>query len=65
MEDNQQNDYIGLTPNDAAKLAASRGVKFRVASSNGEQYMLTQDQVPGRVTAHVVDGRIAKVSIEE
>lgn len=49
-------DYIGLTEIEAAALADSRGVDFRVASIDGEPQMLTMDFIEDRVNVDLVDG---------
>lgn len=49
-------DYIGLTELEAAALADSRGVEFRVASIDGEAQMLTMDFIEDRVNVDLVDG---------
>ncbi len=49
-------DYIGLTELEAAQLADTRGVAFRVSSIDGEPQALTMDFVEDRVNVELVNG---------
>ena len=56
-------DYIGLTEIEAAQLADSRGVAFRVSSIDGEPLALTLDFAVDRVNADLVDGIVIAVTL--
>lgn len=56
--------YLGLTEDEAVAQAEVDGRDFRVGARDGEQFMLTQDYVIGRVTATITDGVITEVVVE-
>ena len=56
--------YIGLSSDDAIKLAQSNWEAFRIVNINGEPQIVTMDYRPGRINANVVDGIITEFSIE-
>lgn len=58
------NAYLGLTEEEAQAQAEVDGRPFRVGARDGEQLMLTEDYVLGRVTASINDGVITAVTVE-
>lgn len=56
--------YLGLTEEEAMAQAEVDGRPFRVGAKDGEQFMLTEDYVIGRVTATITDGVITEVVVE-
>lgn len=56
--------YVGLTEEEAQSQAEVDGRPFRVGERDGEQFALTEDYVPGRVTATITDGVVTEVTIE-
>lgn len=56
--------YLGLTEDEAEEQAEVDGRTFRVGARDGEQFMLTEDYVIGRVTATVEGGVITEVVVE-
>jgi|GEM_PF-1301779 len=59
----EANTLIGLSEDEAMKVASSEGWEFRVAARDGEQYMLTKDYVMNRVNVTIVEGTITEVSV--
>lgn len=57
------NTLIGLSEDEAMKVASTEGWEFRVAARDGEQYMLTTDYVMNRVNVTIVEGTITEVSV--
>lgn len=58
------NAYVGLTEEEAESQAEVDGRPFRVGERDGEQFALTEDYVPGRVTATITDGIVTEVTVE-
>ncbi len=54
---------VGLSLEEATKVAGSRGWTFRVASVDGKENMLTADYSYSRVNVSVVDGVVTAVTI--
>lgn len=54
---------IGLTEDEAMKVASTEGWEFRVAARDGEQYMLTTDYVMNRVNVTIVEGTVTEVTV--
>ena len=54
---------IGLSEDEAMKVASSEGWEFRVAARDGEQYMLTTDYVMNRVNVTIVEGTVTEVTV--
>ena len=54
---------VGLTEDEAAKVAESNGWVLRVSSRDGEDLQLTMDFVPNRVNLAIVDGKVTGVSV--
>ncbi|MEY2966440.1 MAG: hypothetical protein RLY50_490 [Actinomycetota bacterium] len=54
---------IGLTEDEATKIAADRGWTVRIAERDGEQYMLTLDFQVNRVNLSITGGRVTAVSV--
>lgn len=57
------NTLIGLTEDEAMKVASSEGWEFRIAARDGEQYMLTADYIVNRVNVTIVQGMITEVTV--
>lgn len=60
----EENDYIGLTEQEAVELAKEKGEIFRVVIRDNEPLMATMDYRPGRINANVEDGIVVDYSIE-
>lgn len=58
------NAYVGLTEEEAQSQAEVDGRPFRVGERDGEQFALTEDYVPGRVTATITDDTVTEVTVE-
>lgn len=56
--------YLGLTEAEAQAQAQIDGRQFRVGARDGEQFMLTEDYVLGRVTATIAGDVITEVTVE-
>lgn len=54
---------VGLTEDEATKIAIGRGWTVRVAERDGEQFMLTADYLTTRVNLSVTKGRVTAVSV--
>jgi len=54
---------VGLSEDEAMKVAASKGWDYRVSARDGEQFMLTTDYVPRRVNVVIDDGVVTEVSV--
>ena len=54
---------VGLSEEEATKVAESKGWIVRVSSRDGEDYQLTMDYVTNRVNLTVVDGKVTGVSV--
>lgn len=54
---------VGLTEDEASKVAVSNGWSVRVAKRDGEAYMLTTDYQPDRVNLTIVKGVVTGVSV--
>jgi hypothetical protein len=54
---------VGLSEDEAMKVAASKGWDYRVSARDGEQFMLTTDYVPRRVNVVIDDGMVTEVSV--
>jgi hypothetical protein len=54
---------VGLTEDEAAKVAESLGWIIRVSSRDGEDFQLTMDYVGNRVNLAIVDGKVTGVSV--
>lgn len=54
---------VGLTEDEAAKVAESNGWVVRVSSRDGEDLQLTMDFVTNRVNLAIVDGKVTGVSV--
>lgn len=59
----EANTLIGLTEDEAMKVASSEGWEFRIAARDGEQYMLTADYIVNRVNVTIVEGTITEVTV--
>ena len=62
METDVKSPYIGLKIGEACLLAESQGVKYRIASDDGQSFILTMDHVVTRANFHVVDGKVVNVT---
>lgn len=47
------NDFIGLTKNEAFKLCEQRGLKYRVIMEDDEPFIVTMDLKFDRINFHV------------
>lgn len=61
---NTTNEYVGLSLEDAQKLAQEKGVEFRIVAQDDEFFPVTADLRPGRVNATVNSGMVTAVEIE-
>ena len=55
--------YVGLTKKDAVAQAKAHDQPWRIGREDGEQFMLTQDYVPERVTFEIDRGKITKATL--
>ena len=56
---------VGLAEEDARVLAHQHDCEVRVASRDGEAYMLTLDYVPSRLDVVVEDGVVSAVLLRD
>ena len=56
--------YLGLTEAEAEAQAQVDGRPFRVGARDGEQFMLTEDYVVGRITVTITDGVVTAATVE-
>lgn len=56
------NDLIGLTHEEAVKLAKENGFSTRVSMKDGESYMGTCDYRTDRINFTIVDDKVTKAS---
>ncbi len=56
--------YIGLTEAEAEQQAEVDGRPYRVGARDGEQMMLTEDYVVGRITVTITDGVVTGATVE-
>lgn len=54
---------VGLTEDEAAKVASGAGWTVRVVSRDGEDFMVTADWQENRVNISVVDGKVTAVTV--
>jgi hypothetical protein len=54
---------VGLTEEEATKVAESKGWIIRVSSRDGEDFQMTMDYVTNRVNLAIVDGKVTGVSV--
>jgi hypothetical protein len=54
---------VGLTEDEAMKVAESNGWIVRVSSRDGEDFQMTMDFVTNRVNLAIVDGKVTGVSV--
>ena len=57
-------DYVGLSIEEAQKLAADSGVPFRVVMEDGQPLPVTMDYRPGRINAVVESGKVVGYQVE-
>ena len=55
--------YVGLSKKDAIALAKAHDQPSRIGREDDEQFMLTQDYVPERVTFEIDDGKVTKATL--
>src|SRR5262245_4471658 len=55
--------YVGLTKKDAIAQAKAHDQPWRIGREDDEQFMLTQDFVPERVTFEIDDGKVTKATL--
>ena len=58
-------ELVGLSEDEASGLARSRNCSVRVASRDGEAYMLTLDYVPSRLDVVVEAGVVTAVLLRD
>lgn len=63
-EEKKSENYIGLTVEEAEKVAKENGASFRIIRKDGEDYIVTADYVPGRVNATVESGKVVEYEVE-
>lgn len=56
-------ELVGLSEDEAVKVAESKGWTTRVSSRDGEDLQLTMDYVTNRVNLAIVDGKVTGVSV--
>lgn len=54
---------VGLTEDEATKVATGAGWTIRVVSRDGEDFMVTTDWQENRVNITVVDGKVTAVTV--
>lgn len=54
---------VGLTEEEATKVAETNGWVVRVSSRDGEDFQMTMDYVTNRVNLAIVDGKVTGVSV--
>jgi hypothetical protein len=54
---------VGLTEDEAVKVAESKGWITRVSSRDGEDFPMTEDYVTNRVNLAIVKGKVTSVSV--
>ena len=62
--DSDSSDYIGLSVEEAERLAEEREELFRVVEIDGEPQMVTEDYRPGRINAVTADGVVTRYEVE-
>ena len=60
-KDLTDNAFIGLSKDEAEKLATSRKIKFRVINEDGVQAFVTKEYNPQRINATVINGKVTAV----
>lgn len=63
--DTPADTFIGLSEEDAAALAEEQGRAWRVSRRDAEQFALTDDLNPGRVTFEIDNGIVTAATIEQ
>ena len=63
LSSDESKKLIGLTEDEASKVAATNGWIIRVGARDGESFALTDDFVTNRVTVTIVDGKVTDVSV--
>lgn len=58
------NAYLGLTEAEAEQQAQVDDRPYRVGARDGEQFMLTEDYVVGRITVTITDGVVTAATVE-
>ena len=58
----KETEYIGLTIEEAQKLAGEQGTETRVVREDGKNYMVTMDFHPDRLNFGVDKGIITEVT---
>ena len=61
MKKDKDQDYIGMSAEDATTLAKTRNLRIRESVINGLPQYGTADADPNRVNVSVVDGKIVEV----
>ena len=56
--------YVGLTEEEAEEQARVDDRPYRVGARDGEQFMLTEDYVVGRITVTITDGVVTAATVE-
>ncbi|MBU6241345.1 MAG: hypothetical protein KJS66_06100 [Acidobacteria bacterium] len=54
---------VGLTEDEATKVAESNGWIVRISSRDGEEFQLTMDYLTNRVNLAIADGKVTGVSV--
>ncbi len=62
--DEEADQFLGLTLEEASALAERQGRQWRVAREDGEEFALTADLVDGRVTFEVDGGIVTVATVE-
>ncbi|MDF1851870.1 MAG: hypothetical protein P1U85_13610 [Verrucomicrobiales bacterium] len=61
VSESKDNDFLGLSLEEAEALAEKRGMPHRVISVDGEARPASADYRPDRVSFEIEDGKVTKV----
>ena len=53
MVNNSDNDFLGLSKEQALSLCAQRGLKGRITMENGQSFIVTMDYRMDRINFHI------------
>lgn len=57
-----EEELIGMEKQAALDLCASKGVKCRVESEDGQSFMVTMDYRMDRINLHITAGKVTSVT---
>lgn len=58
------NAYLGMSESEAQEQAQIDQREFRVGARDGEQFMMTEDYVVGRITVTIEGGEVTEATVE-